>query len=569
MNDYVLIVDQYRRHALAQQYRRKLDPAHEAAEWNSKAKMLGVKGRMHALVNEDDADGINSYHRAGFEVHSMNGNRETALIDFLTEMSQELTHDPPATLTVATDDPQFNFLLRTVADKQKTRVALWVMGNHIPVGMRAPQYNSRPLEELLPETKVPRIDIRLDYENLHLGLRERGWNGSTRTFVQAVREAFEPIGEVVRIVAYADYGLLKGEGKRDWQRELLEEGVETTYLVNERGKNTADMKIADAIRDLLEGHASVGDAIDVIGLGTNDRDFKTVIETARQRGKQVKLLAIRNGLSRHLSNTVPQKDVIYIDDFLSLGSVPKPDSPKRSVTPFDDDTRVVVRIAAWLARQGERGWYFAPTADLVKGLALNDHDLMQVEKAVAAGKLRRGSRNDPDGRKETLGLQKEHPVVKATQQLIRWAPGRVGYCLNTKGMPYVDTHYLAKGMQMDHTLADLGAGQTDREAETWLRLLAEAKVLVHKEQDHPRSGKRISTWWLPEVEASAASADVQPPDDQEEATAEETAAEPLTNPKPAPATQVPQQGRPRWDPFRLTPLSLAGQTGSAGVASAG
>lgn len=567
MNDYVLIVDQYRRHALAQQFRRKLDPAHEAAAWRVNAKMLGVQGRMHAIVNEDDNEGISCYHRAGFEVHSMNGDRETALIDFLTAMSQELTHDPPAALTVATDDPQFGFLLRTVADKQKTRIALWVLGNYIHGGLRAPHFNARPLEELLPETKVPRIDVRLDYENLHLGLIERGWNGSIRSFVQAVRDAFEPVGEVVRVVAYADYGLLKGEGKRDWQRELLEAGVEATYLVNERGKNTADMKIADAVRDLLEGHSSAGDAIDVIGLGTNDRDFKTVIETARQRGKQLKLLAIRGGLSRHLANTVPEKDVIYIDDFLTLGptTMEKRAAPTDGVTPSDSDTAIVVRIAAWLARQGERGWRFAPTATLIEALALNEHDLAQVEKAVAASKLRRGSYNGPNGREETLGLQTEHPVVHAIRHLVRWAPDRVGYCLDAKGMPYVDSNYLAKGMQMDRTLVELSAGQTRQEAETWLRLLADAGVLVRKEQERPGTpGKPITTWWLPPVMQAAAETDLPQATEPQAASPAEpspdgppaaTVVEPATVPDP------PQEKKP-WDPFRLRgTVALAGWSG--------
>jgi hypothetical protein len=548
MTDYVLIVDQYRRHQLAREHRRKIDPVQEAAQFSTIAKVLGDQGQLHALVDESDVEGLRGYHSAHFEVRSMNGDRETALGTFITDMNERLDHDPPRDLVVVTDDSAFQFLLGNVANKKQTRIAVWYQGNQVPPGLQSPRFNARRLDQLLPGVKVPRIDIRLDYENLHLGLLDRGWNGSVRAFVQAVRDAFEPIGDVVRIVAYADYGLLKGDDKRDWQRELLEAGVEATYLVNERGKNTADMKIADAVRDLLEGHQGAGDAVDVIGLGTNDRDFKTVIETARQRGKQVKLLAIRGGLSRHLVSAVPEKDVIFIDDFLKLGPKDNPVANRSRVSPFESDTRVLVRIAAWLARQGVRGWRYAPTEQLIAALALDDQDLNQVEKAVAAGKLQRSSRKGQDGPEETLELNQNHPVTKAAQHLVRWAPSRVGYCLNSKGMPFVDSNFLAKGMQMDKLLVELGAGQNRHEAETWLRLLGDAGVLQRREQERPGTpGKVITTWWLPEHKEVAASSPEEP------TIADQQPATPADHPEPTSAVQ-PQPAKPRpWLNFGDAP----------------
>lgn len=537
MTDYVLIVDQYRRHQLAREHRRKIDPVQEATQFSTITKVLGDRGQLYALVDESDVEGLHGYHSANFEVRSMNGDRETALGTFITDMNERLDHNPPRDLVVVTDDSAFQFLLGNVANKKQTRIAVWYQGNQVPPGLQSPRFNARRLDQLLPGVKVPRIDVRLDYENLHMGLLQRGWNGSVRAFVQAVRDAFEPIGDVVRIVAYADYGLLKGDGKRDWQRELLEAGVEATYLVNERGKNTADMKIADAVRDLLEGHQGAGEAVDVIGLGTNDRDFKTVIETARRRGTQVKLLAIRGGLSRHLTNSVPEKDVIYIDDFLTLGRPTSQDALSTHVSPFDRDTAVVVRIAAWLSQQGARGWRYAPTAQLVEALALEGTDLALVDQAVAAGKLRRGTRTGPDGHEDTLGLQLDHPVTKTIHHLVRWAPGRIGYCLETKNMPYVDSNFLARGMQMDRVLTELGAARERREAEEWLRLLAAAGVIVRRTREHPSTpGKVIVTWWLPEQQMQE-----QEHQEQEPQT-EVPPAEDVTGTSPSP--QTPQSSQP-------------------------
>ena len=582
MTDYTFIVDQFRRRELALTQHWPFDPAAEATRFSTIAKLLGRDGEHHALVHRDDPDGLNGYARAGFHVHSMNGDRAAALSQFIDDVTRRLRREPPRDLVVVTDDPDFRFLLANVPDD--TRIALWVPGSAIPPLLRVPHFNPQPLEELLPEAKVPRIDVRLDYENLHLGLVARGWNGDVRAFVRAVRDAFETTGEVVRIVAYADYDLLRGSGKRNWQRELEEAGVETRYLVNERGKNTADMKIADSVRDLLEAHTGPGEAIDVIVLGSNDRDFKTVIETARQKGKQIKLLAIRGGLSHHLSNVVPGKDVLFIDDFLSLRPThdrPDPATPPADrPAPHDSDNIVVARIAAWLAGQGERGWRFAPTEVLAEALALNERDLAQVEKAVAAGKLRRGSMNGPNGRRPTLGIETAHPVVKAVQQLIHWAPSRISYCLNDRGMPYVDTPFLARGMQMDRRLAELGVGQTPREAEAWLRLLVKAGVLAHREQPHPRQpDRRINTWWpSAAVPAMAAAPDVAPLEaaPPAEATPPEAAVASATAAAPSPTAPAPDElGRPQttphreWDPFRLRgSLAYAGRPAVAGLAGA-
>jgi len=567
-----MIVDRQRLFEEAKGHKHRLDPMQEALTLSTYGKVLGAQSNMHALVDEDDKDGINAYTRAGFTVQTMNGNRATALIEFLTMMTLQLSHEPPSSLTVVSNDPAYHALLKSVGEKgQAQNVTKWTWDREAQT-LWSPHYNTRPLEEILPGTKVPRIALLWDYENVHLGLMERGWNGSVKELMQAARDQLEAFGDLVSNHAYADFGLLNGTGKRDWQRELLEAGAETVYVVNERGKNTADLKIADAVRDLLE--ARNGDAVEVLAICTNDRDFKSVIETARQRGRQVKLLAIRGGLSRHLGNTVPERDIIYIDDFLTMRDKRQLDTPTATVSPSESYAPIVMRCAEWLSRQGERGWHFATTDQLLAALRPSPHDRAQIDKAVAAGVMRRGHRHGPDGPEETLGFNLKNPFAKTALHLVRWAPDLTNFCLNQRKMPYIDSNFLVSGMQRQKVLVELNAGQTRRDAEGWLRLLAEAGVLVPREQAHPSTtGKRITTWWLPQTEAPA----VEAPAAMTATAAPPAAPEPPAPSGPAmPATPAVKparpQDKPRWKPFGnngTLVINRNRQTGSLAFAGSG
>lgn len=490
MNDTItLIVDQYRRHVEAVERDRKIDPSYEAEELSRLIKPLGRDRRCIALVSEDDAEGLISYRRSSYEIISMDGDRKDTLRRFIRRMNDTLSRDPPDHLVVVTTDEDFQFLFDTALRNRRTNLAVWAPRATVPSTFTDPDYNYRPLEDLLRDIKVKRLDIRLDYENLHFGLEERGWSSEPKTLIEAAKAAVPNLGEVVNIVAYADWDVLSKSANRNIQRELAHIGVETRYQISLRGKNSADMKLADDIRTLLERNSYEPDAVDVIILGTCDRDFRPTVETAKARGKRLVILSLKDGISHELRR-VAGDDVRYLDDHLK-----PPSGAQRHFSvpkPWDEHAGLVMEIALWLRH---RGWKWAYVDKLAEALALDLQD-ERLEQAVADGVLIRRT-NGVQGKSEALMPNRNHPLVQTIQHLIRWVPRRIDYCVNEKGMSYVDSHFLAQGMTMDERFTRLGVGQNRREAEGWLDLIADAGLIVKKPQPHPKTPtKIINTWWL-------------------------------------------------------------------------
>jgi len=106
---------------------------------------------------------------------------------------------------------------------------------------------------------------------------------------------------------------------------------------------------------------------------------------------------------------------------------------------------------------------------------------------------------DAQGQPRAFEPNPDHATANAAHYLARWIPARVDYCLNKRGMEYVDNNYLAGGMTRDHVLTGMGIGQTRTAAENWLRAAASAGLVVAEEIVHPQSpSKVITTWRLPQ-----------------------------------------------------------------------
>jgi hypothetical protein len=261
------------------------------------------------------------------------------------------------------------------------------------------------------------------------------------------------------------------------------------------------MKIADTVRDLIERNADAPDGADIIVLGTNDRDFRTIMETAKQRGQRVMLLALRHNVSKHLRQVVDDENILYLNDYLEMPQEtqkeqqgkPSTTSPKAHA----EHALLSSRIAHWLNQQGNRGWLYAPLKAIEQGLRLTEVEKLQVEKAVKSGVLLKQKRVVKGEMTEIVQLNQNNALAKAIHRLVHWAPGRIDYTLNHRGMPYVDTNFLAKGMQMDNQLKEQNVGQSWREAEEWLRLLETASVVSSEERTN-QHGKSITAWLLPQ-----------------------------------------------------------------------
>lgn len=523
-HDVIQIVDAYPRNIEKRKQTMKIDPDGEAQSLSTLVRPLGRNARKIAIVAKDDYRRLLAYQQAGYENHPMNGNRPTELRQFIRQMIAQIKQSPPKHMVVVSDDPEFVHLCDEAVEH--TDLAVWANSATVPRELTDARYGYQPLEELLPNLKIARIDVRLDLENIFIGLVRRGWRPDLRELIEAIRRATEEFGEVVAVTGYADFDELNrhhGGPRVNWQRELTLAGGESRYVVNQRGKNTADMKIADDIRTLVEHTPVAGGSIDIIGLATMDRDFRHIVDTARSRGKKVVVLGLKGGLSRELEGVASQ--VRYLDDYLKLPQAGQA-GDEGAARGGREDVTLMLRIADGMHRNN---WRFVHREWLEKEFG---GDAERLRKLLADGWLspRPGSPVDAQGQARTLEPNLNHTTAHAAHYLARWLPARIAYCLGQRGMQYVDSHFMASGMTRDTTLTRLGVGQTRPAAENWLRAAADAGLVVAEEITHPQNpSKPITTWRLPTAAAAQASqpADVLPAEAQTAEVAPAEAAVPM------------------------------------------
>jgi uncharacterized LabA/DUF88 family protein len=316
--------------------------------------------------------------------------------------------------------------------------------------------------------------VWLDVENLLFGAQSLGWEPDIEAFVEVIRTVTADIGEVTQIIAYGDFGLLRERLGSDVQRTLEELGVRTRYQINVRGKNSADMEIARDVHTAIEHNEMLGTVI----IGTGDRDFRPTIDLARKRGKDVVLLALKSDLSKQLRMAV--QDIRYLDEYL-MPSIPTASCP---VDPRNAWVPLLMRVAGFLKRHH---WQWA-YCDRLEGVLTPE----QLQGAIEEGFLRKPGH---PSHANTVALNLTHPLTQAVHHMASWIPGRIDYVINEKQLPYVDTNYLARGMQMDRKCRDLSIGQKRSAAEAWLAAAAAAGLVTRQTRPHPKTpGHIIDTW---------------------------------------------------------------------------
>jgi hypothetical protein len=497
-HDVILIADQFERERITAQRGEKIDENSEAQALGTLPKPLGRDLGLIALVSEHDEPGLNAYGKAGFEIIAMNGNRPAEVSKLIAEMQSLLSTSPPSHLILMTTDPKFAPLCQSALANPNTELRVWAPAADVPPELAEPEYNFRQLEELLPDSKVPNVVACFDYENLHIGLLQRGYIPDPAALVTTIRSKLADLGNIANIFAYADWDLLSQGSGRNLQRELTVLGVRTRYQVNIKGKNTADMEMADDIRTLLDKDNRASDSPDIIVLGTRDRDFRRTLDNAKARGKRIILLTLHNGLSNEL-RAVAEKDVRYLDDMLGL---PKDCTQVSSKMAPTDNAVVdlILKTELWLRRQGQE---WACTDALLAAVAPGPEGASLLQKAVAAGAFAHSQRS-VDGAEsvDMITLAAEHKTVQAVRHIIAWLPDRITYALQRKPkpLPWVGTKYLADGMQMDVICQRLNIGQSQEDAHRWLDRLAAAGLVIRRRMPHPDTPTNmITTWWLPRV----------------------------------------------------------------------
>lgn len=496
MADVIQIVDTYPHQTAGHRRTLKNDPDREAEGLSNLAKLLGRSPRKIAIISREDESRLLAYQREDYEIIKINGDRDTAVRRFISDMTKQIKREAPKHTVLVSHDPEFVFLCEAAAPH--TDLAVWAESGAVPRELVEGHFNFRPLEELLPFLKIPRVDVRLDLENIVIELLKRGWPPNVPALISAIRQSLNDLGEIVRITAYADWTELErrnnGDRNVNWQRDLTLAGGESRYVVNQHGKNTADMLIADDIRSLVELSPSSSGAIDVVALATMDRDFRPIVETAQRKGKRVVVLGLEQGISRELEAAA--SEIRFLDKHLVMQAT----GPDDQSAPKHEDVTLMLRIAAWMQ---QKRWHRLYRDQF-------DHEFSNaaepLDKLITDGWLvpTPDSRVDRQGRALSLEFNPDKPSAKAAYYLARWIPNRIHNCL--KRMPYVDTHFLAIGMNNDRTLGQLGIAQSRVAAENWLNAAANAGIVVASEQSHPQAAmKRITVWSLPNTNSTASS----------------------------------------------------------------
>jgi hypothetical protein len=249
------------------------------------------------------------------------------------------------------------------------------------------------------------------------------------------------------------------------------------------------MRVANEVRDIVERGNGLREDVDVIVLATGDRDFRDIVKTAMERGKEVVILAVRNGTSVKLINVA--SEVRYIDDLLEPPlKLPPPKQPLR-VRPWS-------KYALEVAKLAKQAKPWIPLSALpALGIQKADEFVEQAARLHLI-KLEKGTEGESAGQ-DGLRLNGENQTVIVVRRMVKWVPDRIAFCLKQKRMTYIGTAFLAKGMKMDRTFQEWEVGQQRPEADRWLDLLRKAGVIRRKvERDADSSGPKHTSWWLPE-----------------------------------------------------------------------
>lgn len=475
--DPLVIVDVYNRLAIAKRNNYEVDNTREAEALSSMMRVLGPTPRQLAITPEEQPDVQVSYTRAGFQSVPMNGNRPEALMTFMTQEMNSLYVTKPQNMVLVTGDPAFA-MLATQAARLDTKVQIWSPGS-IPPQLTSPDFNNRQLEDLIRGTiiKVTKAVVYLDYENLHIGLEQRGIKPIPRTVIEAVRTSVADLGSLLSIEAFADWGELSKGGAQNIQRELEVLGVKTHYQISRHGKNSADMALANEIRTRLGRQDGDPDAADLFVLGSRDRDFSTIIREA-QKTKRVVVLGLTGDTSNDLEKLA---EVRYLDE-----RMPQQESNKSKSLAKDPEFALLMQIATYMNERKYKWVYQNRLAQEIDGKVDTAKSLKNV---IDAGFLKPWQDGDPN----KLMLNLEQPDA----YIAHWLVNRIDYSLNRRKMPYVDTNYLANGMRDDRNLQEFGLYQTRAEAQKVLDRGAKTGCIVKESRENPKSpGKTVIAWRL-------------------------------------------------------------------------
>jgi len=384
-------------------------------------------------------------------------------------------------------------------NEAQTDELLWA-ANHLP-------YRLQPAE-----TRDTRgVALFVDHENVFIALNELLKNFPPDVQAQE-RRKIEPSAIALGLRTAAEqHGWVKTSlAVADWERlpaGQVKEYLKLRYQIdyNLPGRNSADLKLSDAIRNVLE-QDDEGE-VDTYILVTGDGGYLAVMDTLLRRQKQVFVWGVRGA-----TNAVLQQNATgtaWIEDLLGLTltrPIPRvverpveieggrtsngiPADGVRSPLGFSIGNEVsrLEAMAIHLSRYLRlRSWAFITFVRFLGFLgetgvfgASREEQLAWLSHAKETGVLREDildDPNDPTRIARRFYLNESHPLVERAQTI----RARVGEVVPGTGRG------LAFGVVIDRLIADPELKLTDVQAKNWLTWLTEAGFLLADTVPHYR-----------------------------------------------------------------------------------
>lgn len=203
--DVVQLVDAVPRHDEIHRHAVKVSPEEMAKNLSRLLKTLGPDSYKMAMVASDDDRSYAAFGAATYETHKILGDKTTELMRLFRQTIGHPKASTPKHLVLVTEDPQLVVLCQTLLPD--TKISIWANSVTAPRELRESSHYFQPLEELMPNLKIAQIDVRIDLENIFIGLVNSGWRPNLSELVSAIHRALEKQcgGEVVSTTGYADF----------------------------------------------------------------------------------------------------------------------------------------------------------------------------------------------------------------------------------------------------------------------------------------------------------------------------------------------------------------------------
>lgn len=348
------------------------------------------------------------------------------------------------------------------------------------------------------------VALFVDHENVYIALSElirslppetqaqERRKIETASLALQLRSVAEEIGWVKAALAVADWERLPaGQVK-----EYLKLRYQVEY--NLPGRNNADLKLSDAIRNVLEADEYAD--VDSYVLVTGDGGYLAVLETLLRRQKRVYVWGVR-GATNHLL-VQHATDVAWIDEILGIPVVKPVSGDARDGhdgltgtlrdaeyegIPVGNDVSRLEALAIHLAKYLEaRSWSYITFVRFLGFLdetgmfgQTREEQLAWLSHAKETQVLREeivDDPGDPTRIARRFYLNESHPLVRRAQAI----RARVGEIVPIGGRG------LAFGVVIDRLINDPQLQLTDVQAKNWLTWLTDAGFLQAEQVPHFR-----------------------------------------------------------------------------------